>query len=248
MRLAGEQDQSQARERHRRTPMSFSRLVERLTRGAVLKAVAEYDDTLQAKFLEKYRCGYSKGIFLIVGEKEYDAKAIVCAAYGYQFPGEVPLDPKTFTSGDERFQPMLRKLGFEVRDRRAKTLDPPVCFPDEVAESVLTEGAKKAVVVNAYERSPEARRQCLAVHGTTCCICGFDFGAFYGTEFAGFIHVHHLKPLAEIGEEYEVDPVNDLRPVCPNCHAVLHFGSRCRSVEEVREEIDKASQSRRGNL
>jgi predicted HNH restriction endonuclease len=31
-----------------------------------------------------------------------------------------------------------------------------------------------------------------------------------------------------------VDPVDDLRPVCPNCHAVLHL-SQCRSIEEVRQ-------------
>ena len=34
--------------------------------------------------------------------------------------------------------------------------------------------------------------------------------------------VHHIKPLSEINEEYEVDPINDLIPVCPNCHAMLH--------------------------
>ncbi len=33
----------------------------------------------------------------------------------------------------------------------------------------------------------------------------------------GFIHVHHLKPLSEVGYEYRVDPIRDLRPVCPNC-------------------------------
>lgn len=36
------------------------------------------------------------------------------------------------------------------------------------------------------------------------------------------MHVHHLVPVAYIGEHYQVDPINDLRPVCPNCHAMLH--------------------------
>jgi hypothetical protein len=66
-------------------------------------------------------------------------------------------------------------------------------------------------------------------------VCGFDFGAVYGAEFAGFIHVHHLRPLSEIRGEYVVDPVADLCPVCPNCHAVIHHGGRVRSVEEVRQ-------------
>lgn len=41
--------------------------------------------------------------------------------------------------------------------------------------------------------------------------------------------------MSEIGMEYEVDPIADLRPVCPNCHAVLHLGGECRGIEEVRQ-------------
>lgn len=37
-----------------------------------------------------------------------------------------------------------------------------------------------------------------------------------------FIHVHHLKEITSIGEECEMDSGNDLIPVCPNCHAMLH--------------------------
>ncbi|WP_218949237.1 MULTISPECIES: HNH endonuclease [unclassified Acinetobacter] len=44
----------------------------------------------------------------------------------------------------------------------------------------------------------------------------------YGAFAKDFIHVHHIEPLHDIGKEYEVDPKEDLRPVCPNCHAMLH--------------------------
>ena len=109
-------------------------------------------------------------------------------------------------------------------------------LPDELdAAAPIREGTRYQVLVNAYERNPEARRRCLAAHGTSCCICGFGFGAVYGEVAEGYIHVHHLRPLAEVGGEYEVDPVEDLRPVCPNCHAVLHLGGVCRSIEEVRQ-------------
>jgi 5-methylcytosine-specific restriction protein A len=50
----------------------------------------------------------------------------------------------------------------------------------------------------------------------------------------GFIHVHHLNPIATIAEEYELDPENDLRPVCPNCHAMLHRKKETLSIEELR--------------
>lgn len=108
-------------------------------------------------------------------------------------------------------------------------------LPDELDAAIpMREGARYQVLVNAYERNPEARRQCIAAHGTDCCICGFSFGAVYGEVAEGYIHVHHVRPLSEVGGEYVVDPVEDLRPVCPNCHAVLHLGGRCRTIDEVR--------------
>ncbi len=118
------------------------------------------------------------------------------------------------------------------------------CLPEEVAESSgLLEGTVSQVTVNAYERNPEARRQCIEAHGTTCCICGFNFGANYGPVAEGYIHVHHLRPLSAAGGEYVVNPVEDLRPVCPNCHAVLHLGGECRSIEEVQRLLHEYSQA-----
>jgi 5-methylcytosine-specific restriction enzyme A len=99
----------------------------------------------------------------------------------------------------------------------------------------LWEGAKYSVTVNAYERNPVSRCRCIAHYGPTCVICGFNFGAVYSPLAEGFIHVHHIKPLSEIGKKYKVDPVADLRPVCPNCHGVIHLRSGCRSIEEVRQ-------------
>ncbi len=92
----------------------------------------------------------------------------------------------------------------------------------ELPDGLFIEGAMKGVLTNRYERNPAARRKCIAVHGTACSICGFDFGLVYGAEFAGKIEVHHILPLSEIKENYTVDPVNDLIPVCPNCHMMLH--------------------------
>lgn len=62
--------------------------------------------------------------------------------------------------------------------------------------------------------------------------CYIDSIAF-GEEFAGKIEVHHIKPISEIGEEYAVDPVRDLVPVCPNCHMMLH--SKAEGVYSVEE-------------
>jgi 5-methylcytosine-specific restriction protein A len=97
-------------------------------------------------------------------------------------------------------------------------------FPEEVEEEQgeILEGAVRQVIINAYERNPEARRKCINHYGAKCVICEFDFFKKYGEIGKGFIHVYHLKQISEIGKTYQVDPVKDLRPVCPNCHAIIH--------------------------
>lgn len=85
------------------------------------------------------------------------------------------------------------------------------------------EGGRVAVRLVSYERNARARAACLAAHGTRCRVCDLDFGEEYGPLLGGgFIHVHHLVPLSAREGEYALDPVRDLVPVCPNCHAMLH--------------------------
>ena len=114
-------------------------------------------------------------------------------------------------------------------------------LPDELDGFLpIREGARYQITVNAYERNPIARDRCIAHYGPTCFVCGFNFGAAYGPVADGLIHVHHVKPLAEIGKKYKVDPITDLRPVCPNCHAVIHMGAGCRSIDEVKHLVEDA--------
>lgn len=104
-----------------------------------------------------------------------------------------------------------------------------------------TEGKPIKVTLTKYERDPKAREKCLEAHGTACAVCGIDFGKVYGPEFAGKIEVHHKIPISEIGEEYVIDPVNDLVPVCPNCHTALHSkkGGGVYTVEELKKMMGK---------
>jgi 5-methylcytosine-specific restriction protein A len=39
--------------------------------------------------------------------------------------------------------------------------------------------------------------------------------------------------LSEINEDYYVDPENNLRPICPNCHAMLHRKHPALKIDEV---------------
>jgi 5-methylcytosine-specific restriction endonuclease McrA len=117
----------------------------------------------------------------------------------------------------------------------ARALTQPNFFPEEVNFGAeYSEGAVLKVVVDRYERSPEARNACVAKWGNKCVVCDFDFGAKYGEIGAGYIHVHHLNPISHFGGEHLVDPIKDLRPVCPNCHAMLHRKNPPMNIESLR--------------
>jgi len=97
----------------------------------------------------------------------------------------------------------------------------------------LQEGTLCTEAHNRWERNRRARQMCVEHYGAACVICGFRSVNEYGPAIVDLIQVHHLVPLSEIGSRYEVNPIDDLRPVCPNCHAVIHFGGVTRSVADV---------------
>ena len=110
--------------------------------------------------------------------------------------------------------------------------------PEEISPSTThTEGSVRQTLVNVYERNPAARAACIAHYGSTCSVCSFGFGKTYGKIGEGFIHVHHLKEISSIAQEYEVDPIQDLRPVCPNCHAMLHTSCPALSIEALKHIV-----------
>lgn len=122
----------------------------------------------------------------------------------------------------------------------------PVSFPDETSgEHNLVEGSSETVLVNVYERNGEARQRCLDHYGYQCIVCTFDFEAFYGDIGKNYIHVHHLRPLSEIREEYVVDPIVDLVPICPNCHAIVHRSRKALGIEELKNHLLEIKTSRK---
>ncbi|MEW6508282.1 MAG: HNH endonuclease [Bacteroidota bacterium] len=127
-----------------------------------------------------------------------------------------------------------------VQAIKAASLSGEVAIPEELPTehfSQLSEGIKRTVTVNSYERNPQAREICVNQWGLKCSVSDFDFEERYAQLGRGFIHVHHLVPISKIGKSYQVDPVNDLRPVCPNCHAMIHRGSDAFTIEELKEII-----------
>jgi hypothetical protein len=121
-----------------------------------------------------------------------------------------PRYPRSYTSVPPEFASQIFALVDGYQDGFA---------PDRAN---FQEGGASIQQVTSFERNPRARAACLRYYGTSCFICGFDFAAEFGQEFEGFIHVHHVRPLATIRASYVVNAVKDLRPLCPNCHAAAH--------------------------
>jgi predicted HNH restriction endonuclease len=136
----------------------------------------------------------------------------------------------------------------ELRSGISSAFDDSRRYPDEAEPGLrYPEGAVSRVTVNRYERIPEARAACLAHFGPRCSCCGMSFESTYGHDMAGFIHVHHLAPLSSLPSGYEIESARDLRPVCPNCHAVIHRTDPPRTIEEVKQLLEIAANAKPRN-
>ncbi|NFL79632.1 HNH endonuclease [Clostridium sporogenes] len=113
-----------------------------------------------------------------------------------------------------------------------------------VEDANFSEGKLVSVKVNKYERSPKAREKCLEHHGYKCSVCGFNFEEFYGSIGKVVIEVHHKKALYEIKESYVVDPINDLIPVCSNCHTIIHHRNPKFEIDELKSLINKKNKNK----
>jgi hypothetical protein len=84
------------------------------SREAVLSAIAECDRVGRDTFLATYGFGRSRSYVLRYEGREYDSKAILGVAHGYQFPDQGPLRAVDFSGGEQTVWTKLMALGFEV--------------------------------------------------------------------------------------------------------------------------------------
>lgn len=159
-----------------------------------------------------------------------------------------------------KFEKFAKKLGIAPEKNDHKFFSKSISLssdtydigPMEIPESTpMIEGAMKKIRVNLFERDPKLRELCVKHWGCKCSVCGFDFSANYGEIGLGFIHVHHLVPLSAVRGAHRVDPIEDLIPVCPNCHAMLHHpkgpDSPPPTVEELKVFMANARKLRQGS-
>lgn len=76
------------------------------------------------------------------------------------------------------------------------------------------------------------------VEQTRCSVCDFSFKEVYGEIGDDFIEAHHKQPISSLTQETKFC-VEDLDPVCSNCHRMLHRKYPPLSVDELKKKISR---------
>jgi 5-methylcytosine-specific restriction protein A len=101
-----------------------------------------------------------------------------------------------------------------------------VAVPDTSTDVEAAEGALLTRMHQYRERDVSLTRkrkeQAKAVYGRLSCeACEFDFAEVYGARGAGFIEVHHTKPLETLMPGAKTK-LSELAILCANCHRMIH--------------------------
>lgn len=77
-----------------------------------------------------------------------------------------------------------------------------------------------------------------------CSICSFDFEQVYGDLGRGFIEAHHVVPISSMkpGDETRIQ---DLVPVCSNCHRMLHRKYPTLGSDDLRALMARALETKK---
>jgi 5-methylcytosine-specific restriction protein A len=186
--------------------------------GEPSKLITFYDKSLKSFFTFPYK-----------KEKNGEYRLSKLSAYYYLKNAKFG-DLVKVTKSESKYYIDIEKLLIQ----REQQID--YLYPDEEQEKskdVHYEGSRTTISVNKYERNKKARDKCIKHWKAICSICNFEFIYKYGEIGTDFIHIHHLKPLSEIGEKYIIDPINDLKPVCPNCHSMIHKRNPPYTINEI---------------
>ena len=110
--------------------------------------------------------------------------------------------------------------------------------PIEGEESLegFKEGGVRIIRVNKYERDPRNREKALKHHGVRCFGCRLTMAEMYGEIAQGYIHIHHATQLSSINDSQTPD-INELVPLCPNCHAVVHLADPPLTIKRLKELV-----------
>ena len=164
---------------------------------------------------------------------------------GYAKYCETGREWKLTSKGKDKIQQINPQLDyifsgvFEIKDyqeglRELNNVSPKGEFID--LNSTVSEGKIEYKVTKTRTRSKKLREVAIKHFknknkgSLKCEICKFDFKKAYGKPGKDFIEIHHEKPIFAYEDEGEEQTIrkalNNLHPVCSNCHRVIHKKAR----------------------
>lgn len=207
--------------------ISTSELIQKLRdimkpTGEDLKILAGRSDD---KFSQKVRNLIAHRTFERFGYAEYDAGQI-----GITKEGKAHLENnqdilKYLLINDFSYTDLTESLRKVEKNQNKKKIE---TFDENI---IIQEGTKKLTEVAVYERSATLRNYAIAYYTKNekiyCKCCNFNFHDFYGELLGkGFIEIHHTKPIFKYEDEdlenTLKNALQNLTPVCSNCHRMIH--------------------------
>lgn len=203
-----------------------------LIRRADADTFADFTETKLAAFIRQYADPHFKGIYEQTDHNFYD-RVRDMIAHNTQMAQEDEASELQFSVQLRTYSSFLQSKAFTSlfkpkRARKAKPTTVDVQQPQPTAlaqptERELTEGERKHTEFERLHRNLTLRQACINKYGYQCQCCGMNFAEVYGEELgARFIEVHHLKMLSTYDESRPADYVENLVPLCANCHAMIH--------------------------
>lgn len=207
------------------------------------KEILELSDTLNRMAHEQFKVTSDfrnpNGVYMkIMNFRKFDPDYIAKGLKGLPNSGKLAeVVWNDFLGEPDRLNKTANAIRSFITTSRIPTAD-----EDEEGEaSEAREGRILSRIHTYKERDKKitARKKAsiLKAHGRLACeCCSFDFEARYGERGAGFIEVHHTKPVIDLAPG-SMTRIEDLVLLCANCHRMIHAKKPWLSVAELKSAL-----------
>lgn len=213
------------------------------------EAIANFTEKELADFIRQYADANFKGVYAELNHNYYDRiirkiplsqeMKYANEAANLKYSSHLKLYSMFLES--KHFKQLFKRRNARPNElsstNSSNTIPSPQTVSQKPKEREMTEGEKIHVEFEKANRNPKIRQACLDKYGYQCQCCGMDFASLYGEELgANYIEVHHLKMISTYDDSRPDDYVENLVPLCSNCHSMIHHGKEGPlSLHELRD-------------
>ncbi len=173
-------------------------------------------------FSQKVRNLKSHNSLEKIGYATYDDGLFTITNIGSEFVKKNIQNVEYLLNDNFEYRDIRHNLGKIYKGRNSEVIS---------YDELVSEGGTDLAITKRTKRSQKLRQIAIehfSHNGTIFCdCCGFEFKSFYGNIYGKpCIEIHHLKPIVQYAgisiKQTIDDALNNLIPVCPNCHRVIH--------------------------